>query len=274
MRVLKKLTSQEINNFKELYLSGKKNKEIAVIFNISIPTVKRMAKKLSLPKKYSKEYPIRFKNMAETFKLYSLGIGTYKIAKKLCISEESARRYLQRQGVQLRHTSGLTRDKIEEQNKIISKMYTNGTPIRDICSTVGLGIHGVMNRLRLMRIPRNRNVHQHVGDRYDGLIRNDFLNGKSVKEIKNKFQKYNGNGNFVVYRIKYIFKDTHFRLKYFSRLTKRWKVINKTYPTVLELRNAKMRVKKHTRAREFKVIPIPIVRFKNLNIKNETTRFN
>lgn len=235
------------------YLSGKYiNPKISKIFGVSNPSVKRLARRLGLPKKYSDEYPPRAERIRQSIELYKKGWGCIMIARQLGIDDETVRGYLHKRGIRMRGINGFTKNKVTRQNKIIKELYPKGVIMKEIEKKVGLKHHGIILRLRKMGIEPNRRDYTPIGDKYDKDIRRLFLQGKSLTGIGKKLR-------ITIPSVKYrivnkIFPNYDFKLKWKSKLTGKWKTAKRAYKTCMELKNGKTKLKRY--AEKFKVVPI------------------
>jgi len=226
--------------FTHLYNKGFKFSQIAKEMDISISKAKKLRKRLGLPKRYSKLNPYRKKRVEEVVELYKGGSSTIIIADKLNITSETVRRILIKKGINRRNTNGLSKDKIQVQNKIICDMYISGKKINNISEIADISKRAIFKRLNKLGIERNRKPHNEIGKVYDKTIKEFYGKGNSINDISKNLEL---TKSFVTYRLGVIFPEgTAYKIFYFSKLTNRWKKMIKVTNRI-ELDKQKKRLK-------------------------------
>ena len=226
--------------FTHLYNKGFKFSQIAKEMDISISKAKKLRSRLELPKRFSNLHPYRKKQVEEVAELYKGGSSTIIIADKLNITSETVRRILIKKGIKRRNTNGLNKDKIQVQNKIICDMYISGKKINNISEITDISKRAIFKRLNKLGIERNRKPHNEIGKVYDTPIKEFYSKGNSINEISNSLEL---TKSFVTYRLGIIFPEgTSYKIFYFSKLTNRWKKMNKVLNRI-ELDKQKKRLK-------------------------------
>lgn len=259
-----RLSSHDKKEFKELYLSGQfTNTEIAKKTGISQPSVKRLAKQMNLPGKYSSDYPIRDKIRKRIAALYCEdNMGTTRIAKTLTkefsinVSDEKVRRELIRKNIERRQPNGMTQSTIKSQNKIIKELYLAGAPLREIMKAANIGKRGIDCRLAAMGIQRSRRPYDRWGDKHDYKIKELFREGVSITNISARLGLDSPAG--VIYRLKsHIFPNSAFKIQYFSKLAGKWRTSTKTFTTFQQLRAKKQRLRRYL-GNDVRIIILPV----------------
>ena len=255
--ITKRLSTEDLALFRQDYLSSSlRNRDIARKYGISLPSVKRLAKKFRLPKKYSEEYPKRKYRLKTAADLYQQGLSTFKIAEKLGIDDETVRGYLKKMGVSRRNVNGLSQEIVDRQDSIIRRMYLSGAKLSEIEKKAGIGSHGIEKRLRKMGIARNRHTPNKIGTKHDERIKDMFINGNEPQAIAREIGSATPN---VYYRIKKgLFPGMSFKVKYCSPLTGRWRISSKTYHTLRQLRNG-ISIKRKFLGNDVRMIVIPVM---------------
>ena len=154
----------EYDMFVKMWNSRHKKQDIADYFGVSIPTVKRVAKRLQLPKKNDyKNHPYLSHLDKRIKKMYLKGYSTLSIAKAKKINDETVRNHLRRMGIQLR-PNGTKNVLYNEYGKNCRKHNLTPTQLRDtvkklheqgywpyqIAQATGADKETVMRRIRAM----------------------------------------------------------------------------------------------------------------------------
>lgn len=250
-----RLGKEGIERFKKMYLSGKYyNHKIAEKLWISVPSVKRLAKQLQLPNKYSLDHPAYKKRVNLSIYLYKKGLGCILIGKKIGWDPETIRRYIHDAGIEMRTHGGKDKKEVERQNKIIKKLYLKGAKLEDIEKAAGIGKHGIDKRLKSMGIPRTRHPYNNSRGKYDNKVRKLFLKGLNFAEIGRQIKHANGfTGCGVKYRLNKMFAG--FKFKIDCKFNGSWLRGKKIYSSFRALRNGRDRIKR-IKSEEIRIVPI------------------
>ncbi|MEK6876823.1 MAG: hypothetical protein AABX63_05380, partial [Nanoarchaeota archaeon] len=249
-----RLGEEGIGEFKKLYLSGRYyNHRIAEKLLISVPSVKRLAKQLQLPNKYSLNHPAYKKRFNLSIYLYKKGLGCNLISKKIGWDPETIRRYIHDAGIEMRTCGGKDKKEVERQNKIIKRLYLKGVKLEDIEKAAGIGKHGIDKRLKSMGIPRTRHPYNNSRGKYDHEARELFLKGLNFAEISRQIRNANGfTGCGVKYRLNKMFAG--FKFKIDCKLNGSWIRGKKIYRSFRALRNGRDRIKRN-KSEEIRIVP-------------------
>ena len=250
-----RLGMEGIEEFKKLYLSGVDyNHQIAGKLGISVSSVKRFAKHLQLPNKYSLDHPAYKKRFNLSIYLYKKGLGCCLISKRIGWDPETIRRYIHDAGIEMRTTGGKDRKEVERQNKIIKRLYLKGVKLEEIEKAAGLGHKGIDKRLESMGIPRTRHPYNNSRGKYDNKVRDLFLKGLNFAEIGRQIKHANGfTGCGVKYRLNKMFAG--FKFKIYFKLNGSWTRGKKIYRSFRALRNGRDRIKRN-KSEEIRIVPI------------------
>lgn len=250
-----RIGKEGIEEFKRMYLSGKHyNRQIAGKLGISVPSVKRLAKRLQLPNKYSLDYPAYKKRFNLSVYLYKKGLGCNLISKKIGWDPETIRRYIHDAGIEMRTCGGRDKKEVERQNKIIKRLYLRGVKLEDIEKAAKLGHRGIDKRLKSMGISRTRHPYNNSRGKYDNKVRELFLKGMNFAEISRQINHANGfTGCGVKYRLNKMFAE--FKFKIDCKLNGSWIRGKKIYRSFRALRNGRDMIKRK-KSEEIRIIPV------------------
>ena len=150
--------SEDYEYFKSLWLGTTKRDKIAELVDLSIPSVKRLAKKLGLPSKYSKKHPVRESKIEQSIERYKAGKSTKEIGIELALDDETVRGYINRYAPDIMRTSrGTCKQYYKLQNVVIRELYLAGVEYAQISKKAKLGSHGIEKRLAYMNLKRRGN---------------------------------------------------------------------------------------------------------------------
>jgi len=170
-------------DFIKMWNGKHKKEEIARCFNMSIPTVKRLRRRLKLiPKNDYKNHPYQKKLNKRIKKLYYKGYSTISISKIKKICDESVRRRLKHMNVNLRgrhernvlynsYTAGAKHNHSPNfLRKIIKELYGDGTPVKYIAEQIGIDKCSVIRRIKAMNLTVRIGGQAHIKKTTGGLL--------------------------------------------------------------------------------------------------------
>lgn len=172
--------NEQGKRFIKMWNGKYKKEEIAQHFNMSIPTVKRLARKLKvIPKNDYKNHPYQKKLKKKIRVLYYKGYSTISIARIKNVSDETVRRRLQRMNITLRerHEKNVLYNSYTANAKHnysptflrtkIKELYEKGLPSKYIAKQLRIDEDVVMGRIKAMNLEVRLGGQSHL--KYNGL---------------------------------------------------------------------------------------------------------
>ena len=172
--------SVEGREFVRLWNRGYPRKELAEKFNLSIPSICRLRRRLGLEKRYSINHPANKAFKKSIRKLYYKGFSTKSISEILGrkhyykASDESIRRVLiklkiprrtkwDKNVLYNRYTSGCKHSYSPSYlRKTIKKLYEEGMPLKYISQKLRIDEDSVMLRVKALNLPIRIGGQSHI----------------------------------------------------------------------------------------------------------------
>jgi len=244
-----------LEKFVKVYNSGKyTGHEIAKMFGMSQPTVKRLRRRLKLPERYADDHPRNIDIRTKTIELHQEGLNDSEIAKIAGTSAETIRKRRIQLGLPAMSKGGLTEKQVHEQIRTVRDLALQGKTTPQIQRITGWGRRLVNHRLIQADVLKGSPNREPFTKAEDTIILKSFQKGESVAQISRML----GRGSMSAkYRLlKVLYPKEMFLLRYRLGPHGEWEDMGWTRKLKV-LRDGIKVVKKDHPDAEINILPFP-----------------